>query len=78
MLKFSGFADLTSCLETKAAKWQPKLRETLNESWNWRASLFKQLAAKDPMHCMRQGRSKRARLGAQTHAPSWQKLELGE
>ena len=56
MLKFSGFADLTSCLGMEAApaaQGRGKLpRFTTTEKAK---SLFKLLAAEAPMHCMRQG-----------------------
>ena len=78
MLKFSGFADLTSCLEKEAAptaraRGKFQRRKTTTEKTSMK-TLFKLLAAEVPMHCMRQGlksQKRRERLDAQTLTHGW-------
>ena len=68
MLKFSGFADLTSCLEKEtapAARGRGKFQRQRTTTEKKHEALFKLLAAKVPMHYMRRGRP-RARPDAQT------------
>ena len=68
MLKFSGFADLTSCLgkETApAARGRGRFQRQKTTTEKTHEALFKLLAAEVPMHCMRRGHQK-ARPDAQT------------
>ena len=69
MLKFSGFADLTSCLEEKPHQRLKVGEKNLQQRANTEKAemLFKLLAAEVPIHCMRQ---RQQLSGALTHKHS--------